>query len=53
MTGDVVRCELKRGIADDSLRDVYVRGKYRDVILPSRIGSSESPPPTRGVSVSA
>ncbi len=21
-------------IADDSLRDVYVRGKYRDVILP-------------------
>ena len=23
------------GIADDVLRDVYVRGKYRDVILPS------------------
>ena len=23
-----------RGIADDVLRDVYVRGKYRDVILP-------------------
>ena len=22
------------GIADDSLRDIYVRGKYRDVILP-------------------
>ena len=22
------------GIADDVLRDVYVRGKYRDVILP-------------------
>ena len=22
------------GIADDCLRDVYVRGKYRDVILP-------------------
>ena len=24
------------GIADDVLRDVYVRGKYRDVILPMR-----------------
>ena len=23
------------GIADDVLRDVYVRGKYRDVILPN------------------
>lgn len=23
-----------RNIADDRLRDVYVRGKYRDVILP-------------------
>ena len=22
------------GIADDALRDLYVRGKYRDVILP-------------------
>lgn len=22
------------GIADDAFRDVYVRGKYRDVILP-------------------
>ena len=22
------------GIADDILRDLYVRGKYRDVILP-------------------
>jgi len=22
------------GIADDELRDLYVRGKYRDVILP-------------------
>ena len=22
------------GIADDGLRDLYVRGKYRDVILP-------------------
>ena len=22
------------GIADDVLRDLYVRGKYRDVILP-------------------
>ena len=25
------------GIADDSLRDVYVRGKYRDVILPMTV----------------
>src|SRR5687768_17124395 len=25
------------GIADDILRDVYVRGKYRDVILPMTI----------------
>ena len=24
------------GIADDVLRDRYVRGKYRDVILPTR-----------------
>ena len=24
-------------IADDRLRDVYVRGKYRDVILPSTV----------------
>ena len=23
------------GIADDALRDVYVRGKYRDVIVPN------------------
>jgi type I restriction enzyme M protein len=23
------------GITDDVLRDLYVRGKYRDVILPS------------------
>ena len=26
-----------RGIADDVLRDVYVRGKYRDVILPMTV----------------
>lgn len=26
------------GIADDVLRDVYVRGKYRDVILPMTVG---------------
>ena len=26
-----------RGIADDMLRDVYVRGKYRDVILPMTV----------------
>lgn len=25
------------GIADDVLRDVYVRGKYRDVILPMNV----------------
>jgi hypothetical protein len=25
------------GIADDALRDVYVRGKYRDVILPMKV----------------
>lgn len=25
------------GIADDCLRDVYVRGKYRDVILPMAV----------------
>ncbi len=24
-------------IADDCLRDVYVRGKYRDVILPTTL----------------
>lgn len=27
-------CGLHLDIADDRLRDVYVRGKYRDVILP-------------------
>jgi hypothetical protein len=27
----------KGGIADDCLRDVYVRGKYRDVILPMTV----------------
>lgn len=25
------------GIADDCLRDVYVRGKYRDLILPMTV----------------
>ena len=25
------------GIADDTLRDVFVRGKYRDVILPMTV----------------
>ena len=30
------------GVADDYLRDLYVRGKYRDVILPDR-----PPPPGR------
>ena len=28
------------GIADDVLRDVYVRGKYRDVILPMNVAGS-------------
>lgn len=27
-------CQFYLGIADDCLRDVYVHGKYRDVILP-------------------
>ena len=31
------------GIADDVLRDLYVRGKYRDVILPLTV----SAPPGR------
>lgn len=38
------------GIADDVLRDVYVRGKYRDVILPMTVipGSMQSwSPPSR------
>jgi type I restriction enzyme M protein len=26
-----------RGIADDVLRDLHVRGKYRDVILPMTV----------------
>jgi type I restriction enzyme M protein len=30
-------CQLYLGIADDILRDVYVRGKYRDVILPMTV----------------
>ena len=25
------------GIADDALRDLYTRGKYRDVILPMMV----------------
>ena len=31
-------------IADDVLRDVYVRGKYRDVILPMTVIRSLSSP---------
>jgi hypothetical protein len=38
------------GIADDVLRDVYVRGKYRDVILPMvvirRLDAASSPTST-------
>ena len=30
-------CQFYLGIADDVLRDVYVRGKYRDVILPMTV----------------
>ena len=32
------------GIADDVLRDLYVRGKYRDVILPMTKGRLEKYP---------
>ena len=28
------------GIADDVLRDLYVRGKYRDVILPMTVSAA-------------
>jgi len=31
-------------IADDVLRDVYVRGKYRDVILPMTVIRRLAPP---------
>ena len=31
------------GIADDVLRDLYVRGKYRDVILPMTVTQSPWP----------
>jgi type I restriction enzyme M protein len=41
------------GIADDVLRDVYVRGKYRDVILPMtvirRLNALLEPSKERGV----
>lgn len=30
-------CRYIWGIADDVLRDLYVRGKYRDVILPMTV----------------
>ena len=32
------------GIADDVLRDLYVRGKYRDVILPIDRSPGSEPP---------
>ena len=32
------------GIADDVLRDLYVRGKYRDVILPMTVLRLVLPP---------
>ncbi len=31
------------GIADDVLRDLYVRGKYRDVILPMTCCAASTP----------
>ena len=31
------------GIADDVLRDLYVRGKYRDVILPMTVLRRSTP----------
>ncbi len=31
------------GIADDVLRDPYVRGKYRDVILPMVVLDADAP----------
>ncbi len=34
------------GIADDVLRDVYVRGKYRDVILPMTVIRKRSTNPS-------
>ena len=33
----MVIVNLTCGVADDVLRDVYVRGKYRDVILPMTV----------------
>jgi hypothetical protein len=30
------------GIADDCLRDLYVRGKYRDVILPMTVHAGDT-----------
>lgn len=35
------------GIADDMLRDVYVRGKYRDVILPMTVNQGRFEPALR------
>ena len=35
------------GIADDVLRDVYQRGKYRDVILPMTVTPRRSLEPTK------
>ncbi len=35
------------GIADDVLRDLYVRGKYRDVILPMTVLRRLDAAPTR------
>ena len=37
------------GIADDCLRDVYVRGKYRDVILPMTVIREHHQPVGRAV----
>jgi type I restriction enzyme M protein len=42
------------GIADDALRDLYVRGKYRDVILPMKLQPRvSSAAPTVGATLDA
>ena len=30
-------CKFYLGTTDDVLRDIYVRGKYRDVVLPMTV----------------
>jgi hypothetical protein len=40
--------KLYLGIADDVLRDLYVRGKYRDVILPMTTKKTTKRPASTG-----